>query len=199
MGPPLRAAGADGGGAFACCCRAELPGALGASGGRGPACQVQLQPWVSGARFPDVKEGVRCISDTMFGPGMWAAGGVGQGEILKQCPKFPPSKALGKLDLIPGGSKRGPPSPLGRSLGPGGVPLLLPLPLLLLRLPRWGLALRCGALRGCGCSCGCGDAPSALTAVVTAAAAAISTGADHPAGRVTTFLRQAYACQVAAR
>ena len=190
------------GGAFACCCRAELPGALGASGGRGPACQVQLQPWVSGAWIPNVKEGMRCISDTMFGPGMRAAGGVGQGEILKQCPKFPPSKALGKLDLIPGSSKRGPPSPLGRSLGPGGVPLLLPLPLLLLRLPRWGLGLRCGALRGCGCSCGCdcgcGDAPSALTAVVAAAAAAIGIGADHPAGRVTTFLRQAYACQVAA-
>ena len=50
--------------------------------------QVQLQPWVSGACFPNVKEGMRCISGTMFGPGMWAAGGVGQGKVLKQRPKF---------------------------------------------------------------------------------------------------------------
>ena len=150
MGLPLRAAGADGGGAYACCCWAELPVALGAGGGRGPACQMQLQPWVSGACFPNVKEGMRCISGIMFGPGMWAAGGVGQGKVLKQRPKFPPSKALCKLDLIPGSSNRGPPSPLGQSLGPGGMPLLLPLLLLLLR----GLGLRCAALRQrCGCGC----------------------------------------------
>lgn len=103
-------------------------GRVGLRGGRGPARQVQLQPWDSrGTYVLDMEERMGCISDTMLDPSLRAAAIIRQGEILQQSPKILPCVPLCQLNLGQRGRKR---ELLGwLRLGPGSL-LLVPLTVL---------------------------------------------------------------------